>query len=514
MTKLVDQYGNPLRRSELLEEQATPSITGVRSFLTAEQTTGLNPGRLARILRATEDNDATAYLEMAEEIEEKDTHYLAVIGTRKRAVSQLEITVEPASENDVDVRNAQLIEDWLRRDHLETEIFDILDAIGKGYSVVEILWDVNDSIWLPKDLKWRDPRWFEFDRTDRETLMMKGDDNIPVPLAPYKFIVHRHKAKSGITVRGGIIRPCAWMWLFKNFSIKDWVIFAEAYGQPIRMGKYGPGASKADKDVLRRAVAQIGSDAAAIIPESMQIEFIEAAGKTNTADVFDRLCKFCDQQISKAVLGQTTTVDAISGGHAVSKEHNEVREDIERADARQLAATLNEQLIRPMIDLNYGEQKRYPRLRIGRSEQIDSDKLSMTAERAVNIGLKISSSKLREKLGLPAPVDDNDILQKPAASAPVNNPPENTSLASARPNTDKDAIDQAIDEIEGDFEEIMNPIVNLLEEAADQSEDFDDFRQKLLTLAGEIDMNNLANQLARMGFKARVAGNLEIDLDE
>ena len=48
------------------------------------------------------------------------------------------------------------------------------------------------------------------------------------------------------------------------------------------------------------------------------------------------------------------------------KEHRQVQEDIERADAKALSAIINRDLIRCWIDLEYGSQKKYPRLRIGR----------------------------------------------------------------------------------------------------------------------------------------------------
>ena len=55
---------------------------------------------------------------------------------------------------------------------------------------------------------------------------------------------------------------------------------------PLRLGKYGAAASKDDKNVLRQAVANIGSDAAAILPESMQIEFQQVAQGASSDNFF------------------------------------------------------------------------------------------------------------------------------------------------------------------------------------------------------------------------------------
>jgi phage gp29-like protein len=517
---ILDQFGNPIKKQDLLTERALPTTTGVRSILGGYQTVGLNPERLGRIMREADQGNPKAYLEMAEEIEEKDTHYISVIGTRKRAVSQLDITVESASDEAADVANAKIIDDWLRRDQLEAELFHILDAIGKGFSVTEIIWDISEDQWLPKDLKWRRPEWFEFDREDGETLYLRTEEG-PQALVPYKFIVHTAQSKSGLAIRGGVVRPCAWMWLFKNFSIKDWVIFLEAYGQPIRIGSYGAGASDKDKDVLMRAVANIGSDAAAIIPESMKIEFIEAGGKTATSDGFERLCKFADQQISKAVLGQTTTTDAISGGHAVSKEHNDVRGDIERSDAKQLSATLNAQLVKPIIDLNRGIQKRYPRLHIGRGEEVDIDKVSLAAERGVKMGMQISSSKLREKLGLPAPDSKDDILTAPLnsqASAPAMAAGMGkTALASSgapSEETEHDAIDEIADLISEEYEEFLGPSLDEIERALEKCKNFDEIKQTLLELSATTKIEEIARKIGKANLNLRIAGRAGVSLDK
>ena len=302
--------------------------------------------------------------------------------------------------------------------------------------------------------------------------------------------------------------------MFKNFSIKDWVIFAEAYGQPVRVGKYGPGATKDDREVLLRAVANIGSDAAAIIPDSMVIDFIEAQSKTGTADVFQRLADFCDRQMSKAVLGQTTTADAISGGHAVSKEHNEVRRDIERSDAKQLGPTLTQQLAIPIIVLNKGPQKAYPRIRVGRSEDVDVDKLSQTIERSVKSGMKISARRSREMLNLPEPESEDDILQT-AVSTPSTSKEEACARKElASEDLARDAIDQLASDESEDWEQVMTPMVGLIEKALKESTTFEEFEEKLLQLTGSLEIDALALRIAQAAFSSRVAGNLEIDLEK
>lgn len=204
-TILYDQFNRPIERAVLKAEIAGPTLTGVRSPFAGYPADGLNPSRLASILREADEGEPLRYFELAEQIEERDLHYAGVLGTRKRSIAQLEITVESASDDKEDVARADVIREWLKRDELQDELFDILDAIGKGWSFTEIVWDTSEGQWRPARLEWRDPRWFRPDRRDGATPMLRTDEG-DVLLPAFKFIVARIRAKSGIPVRSGIAR--------------------------------------------------------------------------------------------------------------------------------------------------------------------------------------------------------------------------------------------------------------------------------------------------------------------
>ncbi|WP_162906700.1 DUF935 domain-containing protein [Algihabitans albus] len=413
---LYDQWNRPIQRGALTREEAAPTTTGVRQVLGDHPEIGLTPRKLAQILREAEEGEPERYLDLAEAMEEKDLHYASVLGVRKRQVSQLPITVVPAGEEAEQLRQAEELEDWLEREELRDELIDILDATGKGFSLTEILWDTSERQWRPKGLEWRDPRWFRFDRTDGRTPLLRettGDR----PLTPFKYVFHCSKAKSGLPIRGGLARLAAWMYLFKSYTVKDWLAFMEVYGMPLRVGKYHAGATAEEKAVLLRAVRNIGADVGAIIPEGMMIDFVEAVGKGATAnDLYEKFGNWADTQVSKGVLGQNLTTQVEGGSFAAANVHNEVRGDIEGADARQLSATLNRDLVRPFIDLNYGPQKVYPRLKIGREEERDLRMLLAGAKALVPMGARISRKGMMQAFALPEAEDEEDQLTAPAPS--------------------------------------------------------------------------------------------------
>src|SRR5277367_6324583 len=452
--KLYDANGREVDTGMLREEQAAPTMAGVRNIYSVmHPSIGLTPERLTGIMQQAEFGDPYLYLELAEEMEEKDLHYLSVLGTRKNAVAQLDLIVSAASSAAEDQRAATMVREMICDGpiQLDSVLFDVLDAVGKGFSATEIMWDTSGREWFPAQLKWRDPRWFAFDWISGEEVLVRtlkgelipvegdvatlqpthfggpgilsslrggiGIQPMTAPLAPFKFVTHFAKAKAGLPIRGGLARAVGWAYLFKNYVLKDWVTFAEVFGQPLRVGKYQAGATETDRQTLLRAVANIGADAAAIIPESMVIEFTQARTSAST-DLYERFCQYADNQISKAVLGQTLTTELPkgSGSRAAAQVHEAVRRDILSADARRLEETLGRDLVKPLVDLNAGPQRRYPRLQLALPDTQDTKLFADMVAELADRGLRVGQRTILDRLGLPEASEGEAVLS-PAQTA-------------------------------------------------------------------------------------------------
>ena len=125
-------------------------------------------------------------------------------------------------------------------------------------------------------------------------------------------------------------------------------------------------------------MTNLGTDAAAMIPESMMLEFARVSGSGggssgSQATAHGSLLEYIDSLISKAVLGQTLTTEAgDKGARSLGEVHDEVRHDIERSDAMALSQTLSRDLARPLVALNRGERRRYPQIVIGRMAHLNA----------------------------------------------------------------------------------------------------------------------------------------------
>lgn len=514
MTQIVDVNGKPLKADKTLlsEDIAKAYTTSVRNPRPASVASTLNPLRLAGLLRSVVDgNNPQDYMTLAEEMEERDLHYAAQLRTRKLAVAAIEPTVEPASDEQVDLDMADRVRDIMAEDQIPELFFDLLDGLGKGLAVVQVLWDTKQTPWKPQDYKWVDPRYLRADQDTLEDILLISD-SAPSgePLEPYKFMVHTPRSKSGIVWRNGLARLVAVMYMLKSFTVRDWWAFAEVFGIPVRVGKYGPNASTEDINTLVNAIGRIASDAGAVIPESMKLELIETAKGNGGETLFENMARWCDEQTSKAVLGQTMTADNGSS-QSQANVHNEVRMDIAKWDARQLEACVNEYLVKPYVILNWGVQERYPKVRIRVPEPEDLKMLVDSLKPMIESGMRVSASEVREKFGLREPTDDEDVLMPASAVLAQNLPATNRDKSKAAINriskTAEAEMNDLTDEAMSDWEEVAEDFMNPIIELANASDSYETFLDKLPELQETLGADVFVEQMAQYMFQMRGYGD-------
>ena len=526
VTQILGPDGQPIKRQTLTQEIVTPSVTGVRHLFDEFVASGLTPARLAAILRDAAQGEMEAFLTLAEEMEEREGQYASQLRTRKTAIKSIIPQVRAAKRGD----GAQTLADAVHDEVVDQPGFklmlaNLLDALGKGYSAVEIIWDLSEKQWGIADYKWRDPRLFHFDRETRRELRIRTLGNFEgMPLPPAKFLVHTPELKSGLPARNGLARIAVWHFMLKSYTLKDWASFIELHGLPLRLGKYPQGASKEDKAVLFRAVRNLGSDAAAIIPAGMEIEFVQVHGFSEKP--FEGMAKYLDAQLSKIIIGQTMTADDGSSlGQAAV--HDKVRIDIKEDDAAAIEHTINRHLIRPWVDFNFGPRKpgEYPQIVLPTMEREDLKAYADGVTKLVDRGLEIDQDEVRDRIGhrhpeagakLLRPARSIDPAEGPPPEAPAAPPAQRKAMQSACPACGEgtalnaadltDELDRLSADALGDWEKVMEPMRDQLADAFTAATDYDDLNRRLDALAATLDTAPLARSLAIAMMKARGAG--------
>jgi len=515
---LLDAYGRPVRQQKLTVPLAEGGMTGIRQTWAGSAASGLTPVKLASILRACDQGELREFLILAEEMEERDPHYFSVLGTRKRAISGIMPQVEAASDSKRDVEIAEAVrEEIAEHPGFADLVEDLLDALGKGFAVVEIDWARSASRWTPERFDHRDPRFFVFDRETRRDLRLL-DEAGPVEgvaLEPFKFITHRARMKSGLTYRGGLARVVSFGWMCKASTVKDWMSFIETDGLPLRIGRSGPEATKDDVAKLYQAVANIGTDAAAVLPRSMEIAFEKGLAVTGPERVFETFGRYIDEQISKAVLGQTMTADSGSS-QAQATVHNEVRHDIAASDARAVAGAINRDLVRAYVDLNFGVQEVYPRLTLPVAEPEDIKTKIEGAAKLMERGLRFKATELRGKLGFSDPEQGDEIVG--GAPVPPAVPPavppgaanRARSLALNRAQAE-DLLTGVEEDMLSDWEEVGSDMEAAIAGAIDGADSYEAVLERLPEALRQMPSALLIDTLVKGMFKARAVGDAQDD---
>lgn len=543
---LLDHTGRPMvsQKKILSDEVAKPGLTGVRQAWSAESAVaGLTPDKLGAIIRQADQGDMDAFLTLAEEMEERDPHYGSVLQTRKLAVTGLPMQLQWAQGLGSDAQGKEIQEACdalIEAPCFEDLQFHQLDAIAKGYAVSEIIWDTTGPRWTPARYEERDPRWFQWDRETGRQLRLKETGALDgVELPANKFAVHLALRKSGLPARGGLARLVAFSFICKLYGLKDWMAYAEIFGIPLRLGKYDAAARPEDVEVLKRAVFGLGSDAAAVIPAGMEIDFPTAGGGAGGPELFMRLVEFLDTQVSKAVLGQAGTTDMKSGGgYAQAKVLDEVRGDLTAADAKSLGNAITSSVLRPFVTYNWGPDAPCPKLVMVVETPEDTDALSTALERLVPLGLEVDQDEIREKFKLSKPAAGAKLLtppkraEPPAAGQPGADPANDeaapgeppvaanardrrrASLAragspearqAAREQVDADLDQLQLAELEG-WTQTFGAETERVLEVVRSSASLEEIRSRLTAMAGDLAAPAVARSLTRAMFPAAIIG--------
>lgn len=404
------------------------SVVSVYDRFSTYPSHGLTPERVTSIFKEADQGDMYRQSELFEEILEKDPRLFGMFASRKLSVVKNEGEIIAAGKEKNFVEHADYVRKAIERiRNWRQAKEDILDAIPKGYSLLQIMWTIDDSKVFIDRLEWAHQKNLRFGlgsnwKSDPNAMRRLTDDNRidGVDLEPNKWVVSVIKARSGHPSRTSILRTCTWMYLFKNFDVKAWIQFAEIFGMPLRVGHYNAAAGEPEKDALLKALQNLAIDASAMISDNTKIEFIETVQKAATASLHGDLASFTNSENSVAVLGHTGAAESTPGKLGQENAALEARFDLVESDALALDYIISDQIIRPLVDFQFGPQEKYPYHKTGVKKPVDRKELVEVYDGAINrLGLPVAAQHVYETLGIPQPKEGDELIQpRPQPTSP------------------------------------------------------------------------------------------------
>lgn len=517
---IVDQYGRPFTVPDLNEQQTERSALGfLNQTFAGHPSRGLTPSKVARIMQDAEQGNLVDQCELMEDMEEKDGHIFAEMGKRRRSLINVPWSIVPPKGADAKAtRNAEFVEDLFQNiPDIESIILDMADAIGHGYSNLELEWELVEGYLVPVRVEHRPSSWFMTPQDNRNSLRLRNETGMGESLRPFGWISHVHKAKPGYVTRAGLVRVLAWPYLFKNYSVRDLAEFLEIYGLPMRLGKYPSGAGEQEKWTLMQAVVGIGHNAAGIIPDGMDIEFTEAA--EGASGPFESMIAFCERTQSKAIIGQTLTsqADGKSSTNALGNIHNEVRMDIRDGDLKQIAASITRDLLYPIAALNLpgiNGMRNAPRFVFDTSEPDDMTAYSDALPKLVSIGVQVPVNYAHEKLGIPKPENGEAILKPPsppADPAALSTRQYQLAALNSRLPLPQTALDSVLDQIPPEVQQQQaEAMLAALIARINGGDSLEALQDDLSDLYPALDTGGIEELLTRLFFVAETWGRLNV----
>jgi phage gp29-like protein len=388
----------------------------------------LTPEQVTDALRMADVGTMWPLVTLANDARRKDGHLQSILGTREMALPSLPWEVSAGGPR----RRDQKVADWMaealqdawggREDDsdlvgLRALIAHLQGGVYHGYALAETVYERSGGKLWPKGWNPVGAYRVQFDPTTGRphwydpvgTIAYPGVD-IRRGFAPGKVIFYQPRVNGDDPQREGLSRVLLWAALFRNWSVRDWVMLGELAWKPWRIGEYEPDADKSAIDRLQSILRQMTATGVAMLPARTKLRVEWPAGNKQDS-THHQLAEFLAGEMSKATLGQTLTTEAgPRGARALGQVHNLVRGDILSYDAACVAECLRRDLIGPLVRRNFGPDVAIPVFRFLTEEGVDLRDFSTGVTTLARGGLRIPSAWVRERIGIPEPADGEEIM--------------------------------------------------------------------------------------------------------
>jgi phage gp29-like protein len=324
-------------------------------------------------------------------------------------------------------------------DNFTQDLFELNDAIGKGFSCSEIIYDVQKETRL-KCFMNRPQRRIQFNTLTRQPQLRSIDNPFfGIELPEKKFIIHRASSKYENPFGDAIDQNIYWMWMFKRLVTKFWVTHLEVGVAPVPIVKHPTAANDKMKAEALDIARQIRAGAFGRIPANMELLWAEAKNMAQVGVSYDSCIEHINSEITKAILGQVLTTEGSgkegSGSLALGNVHSEVLEVRANYYANALACTLNATVVPWLIDFNFAGITQYPRFQFVTKKELDRKMEADIIKTLSDAGFGFDEKELSEifnyeitkkevnpiPTGLQPKLDENG---KPIVTKPIQEPVE------------------------------------------------------------------------------------------
>ena len=401
----------------------------------------------------------------------RDSAVIAAMGRRKATTLKKEINI--TCEDDTIRTN---LEECFDYDTLDS----MLDIPYQGFGVFEIVWKLKDNLYYPSFTE-RAVENFKL----KEGVLKFTPNGIEQDIPIHKAIYGLYKAKPNKPYGQALYNPLYWLIEFKNASLEFWIELLERFGTPWVIAK-----TEGEKDALADEIYNmLGGDGAVIdTDDSIEIKTADKVGN------FKEIIEYIDDQIRELITGGNLTGNVKGGSQAAATVHNDIREDIAKADEN-ILNKMFAQAVKLFKEGNYLNIDIQARLK----DKDDPNKALADRDKVIfDMGYRPTKEYIEKTFGLE-----------------VEEIADNSNTKEFKNNMMKFSKELPQDELEfqSNSIETINPltfqkqIIKILENC----KSYEDMNEQLLEVYPNLDMQDLQDNLAKYLANSDILARAEIE---
>lgn len=308
-----------------------------------------------------------------------------------------------------DTRIQELVTEALERmdGSFSNAISEMLTAIWAGYSATEIIWREDGGRVMLGGLQTMQPSTVTLDIGRPQDGPAKnklkqviqfycyGSEQINIPVE--KCILYSHRCQFGNLYGKSRLKPAHKSWWLKDVALNAWALTLQRYGTPHAVGTTQPGNVVVGGETIdafsymASMLDSLSAKGSLVIDPTSKVEFLWPL-RTFGND-FEQFVAYCNKMIYRALLLPSLVADhGASGSYSLGQQHFDLFALSLEELLLELTEVLLEQLIRPLIEFNFGPQDDYGEFGL---ENFQADDEKLLTEVMVGLGNAGAISKTR-----------------------------------------------------------------------------------------------------------------------
>ena len=369
-----------------------------------EQTFDLQPLKIQQIFRSANGGTVRKQSRLANELTEKDPAISQAWSVRVAAIASCpwEIVGGSEQENKFIAQTLNNIQPAYS-DGLSSfsELLQFMQSsVLHGFSLAQTEWEAGGTR-------------IEGFRIFAQSLFSYNDSDLPYfvgvegeakvyPQFP-EWIYHTStNSRDAEPLRSGLVRPLAYLYAFRRHIQIEYLGGLEKYGLP--MPFVNVAGILHDDDNTDKAKISALMDSwtyngyALHDKDAMEVTFPTADSGFDVNNFLSYL-EWTEKQIFRIILGQDSTSSADNSNRSTAQVHNLVRADMLASDAKAVEETVNNQIIKPLYEAQFGHSTQRPQFRFRLKGVTEIAEMSKVVETLDKAGYEISEEVLSERFG-------------------------------------------------------------------------------------------------------------------